>query len=122
MLVGSSTYAAMPCAVSNRCSQKPSRPASKQHATSAGLPSLAEARERSSAMTASSVAVSSPATRCNRSFSVFGSRAAMSHDETLSSIETYTRFSDGMAARLPGLIADPASLPSSLGGVLPHSI
>src|ERR1700694_5008419 len=59
----------MPCAVSNRCSQNPSRPASKQHATSTARPSLVEARDRSLVISASSVVVSPPWMRCSRDFS-----------------------------------------------------
>src|SRR5689334_3913273 len=86
MLVGSSTWAAMPSAVSRRCSQNPSRPASKQQATRTGVPSLAAARARSAAASASSAAVSPPSIRCRLGFSTPGRRAATSQAERLSSI------------------------------------
>src|ERR1700712_4768232 len=109
----------MPFVVSNRCSQNPSRPASKQHATSTALPSLAEARDRMSAMIESNPAVSPPSRRCSRNFSIFGRRAATSHDETLSSIETYAMFSDDMTEGSPDQLRTLPVLPSGLGGVLP---
>src|SRR5438874_2115320 len=62
------------CAVSNRCSQNPSRPASKQHATSAAPPSLLEASDRSSAIKASSATVSPPSRRCCRCLSTPANR------------------------------------------------
>src|SRR3954454_12718027 len=46
MLVGSSTWLAMPLATSSRCSQKPSRPASKQQATPTAAPNSPATRAR----------------------------------------------------------------------------
>src|SRR5690242_8272772 len=76
----------MPSAVSRRCSQNPSRPASKQQATRTGVPSLAAARARSAAASASSAAASPPSIRCRLGFSTPGMRAATSQAERLSSI------------------------------------
>src|SRR6266849_5472629 len=107
----------MPCAVSNRCSQTPSRPASKQHATSTARPSLVEARERSSAISASSAVVSPPSMRCSRDFSAPGRRAATSHDEKLSSMATRTVVSDGMVTGSRFGLRIPASLEHSAPAV-----
>ena len=79
MLVGSSTCAAIPCAVSSRCSQKPSRPASKQHATPAAWPSLVDACWRNSASNVSKLCCRRP--RCGAAATsrcqVAGRRRAM---------------------------------------------
>src|SRR5208283_1746419 len=88
----------MPCAVSTRCSQNPSRPASKQHATSTGRPGLVDARDRRSSISVNSAAASPPSRRYSRDFSTPGSRAATSQVETLSSIATRIVIPDGMMA------------------------
>jgi len=63
-----------------------------------GLPSLADVRDRNMTISASSAVVSPPSMRCSRDFSAPGSRAATSHDETLSSMAMRMVFSDGMMA------------------------
>jgi len=105
------------CIVSARCSQNPSRPTSKQHTTSAGLPSLveAQARVRSSAISAKSAVVSPPSMWCSRDFSTPGGRAATSHEETLSSMATWMVVSDGVMAGSPIWLRMPASLNSQPG-------
>src|SRR5215207_3934799 len=112
----------MPCAVSSRCSQNPSRPASKQHATSAAPPSWVRARERSSAISASSAPVSPPSIRCSLDFLAPVRRAATSHDEKLSSMAMWTVFSDGMVSGSPVWLRTPATLNVQSSGVRPHSI
>src|SRR4029077_1142312 len=84
MLVGSRTWQTTPCAVSKRCSQKPSRPASKQQTTSASSPRAARACRDE--IRANKAAVSPPSIRCRCGFSTPGTRAARSHVDALSSI------------------------------------
>src|SRR6478736_6082474 len=86
MLVGSRTWQTTPCAVSKRCSQKPSRPASKQQTTPIVASSPRAARACRDAIRANKAAVSPPSIRCRRGFSHPGTRAATSHVDALSSI------------------------------------
>jgi hypothetical protein len=87
----------------------------RQHTTSAGLPSLVEARVRSSAISAKSAVVSPPSMWYSRGFSAPGGRVAMSHDETLSSMATWMVVSDGMMAGSPIWLRMLASLNSQPG-------
>jgi hypothetical protein len=85
---GSTTWLSMPCAVSNRCGQKPSNPASWISSTPTGVPMLASAFPRSRANSASSDWPRSVAdTVCRDIFSLPGSIAVTCHVDWLSSNE-----------------------------------
>jgi hypothetical protein len=76
MLVGSSTWVSTPCAVRKRCSQNPSRPASKQQTTLIVAPCLRATPACSDEMRVSKATVSPPSIRCRCGFSDPGTRAA----------------------------------------------
>ena len=123
MLVGSSTWLATPLAVSSRCSQKPSRPASKQQATSTAVPDLPATRARSAVMVASSAAVSPASIRCSFGLLAPGRWAASSQADLLSS-SARKRTGPSWAAvrRAIGGSCARGRTPASLRGARPHSI
>src|SRR5262249_2225049 len=111
----------MPCAVSRRCSQNPSRPASKQHTTPIAASSRRATRARNDEMRANKAAVSPPSIRCRCDFSDPGKRAAMSQLDALSSM---ARWMVGLTLSIDCIVAAP-SLDSgcrSICSARPHSI
>src|SRR4051794_10874535 len=87
-----------------------------------GPPRSVRARERSSAIGASSAPVSPPWIRCSLDFLAPVTRAATSHDEKLSSMAMWTMVSDGMVSGSRGWLRTPATLNVQSIGVRPHSI